>query len=91
MQLFKQPQTNTTKIPPSLAKFVLYQTQNGANQQILLELLEPMSPEESCIIWIPILHPGIEIPTPGKRSPHGYMKAMLATLSYLTGYNVHND
>jgi hypothetical protein len=37
--------------------------------------------------WMPILHPGIEIPTPGKRSPHGYMKACNATLSYLTGYN----
>ena len=87
MQLLKEPQANTKKIPRWLAKFVLYQTQNGVNQQILLELLEPMSPEEWCITWIPILHPGIEVPTPGKRSPHGYMKACNATLSYLTGYN----
>ncbi|MCJ8279104.1 MAG: hypothetical protein MJK14_03970 [Rivularia sp. ALOHA_DT_140] len=87
MQLLKEPQTNTKKIPRWFAKFVLYQTQNGVNQQILLELLEPMSPEEWCITWIPILHPGIEVPTPGKRSPHGYMKACNATLSYLTGYN----
>jgi hypothetical protein len=87
MQLLKQRQANTKKIPRWLAKFILYQTQNGANQQILLELLEPMSPEEWCMIWIPIIYPGIETPTPGKRSPHGYMKACNVTLSYLTGYN----
>ena len=36
MQLLKEPQANTKKIPRWLAKFILYQTQNGANQQILL-------------------------------------------------------
>ena len=51
MQLLKEPQANTKKIPRWFAKFVLYQTQNGANQQILLEILEPMSPEEWCITW----------------------------------------
>ena len=44
MQLLKEPQAKTKKIPRWLAKFILYQTQNGANQQILLEVLEPMSP-----------------------------------------------
>ena len=81
-------QNQTLHIPRWLAKFILNETRiQSNNQQIFFTILEPMSPEEWCITWIPVLHPGIEIPTPGKRSPHGYMKACNATLSYLTGYN----
>lgn len=88
MQLFKQPQTNTKKIPRWLAKFVLLQTKNRPdNQQILLGILEPMTPQEWCYFWIPIIHPGVELPNNGTRNPHGYMKACTLTLSTLTGYN----
>ena len=44
MQLLKEPQTNTKRIPRWLAKFTLYQTQNRSQQQILLELLELSTP-----------------------------------------------
>jgi hypothetical protein len=84
----QEQQTNTIKIPRWLAKFIRYQTQkHPTNEQILLTLIEPMSPQEWCFIWIPILHPGIEVPCSGERSPNGYMKASIATLSALTGYN----
>ena len=46
MQLLKEPQTNTNKIPRWLAKFVLRQTQyQPDNQQNLLGILKPMTPQ----------------------------------------------
>ena len=44
-----------------------------------------MSPQEWCRIWIPIIHPDVEAPYPGERSPPGYMKASIMTLCKLTG------
>ncbi len=84
----QEKQPNTKKIPRWLAKFILLQTQaNSNNQQIFFALLEPMTPQEWCILWIPIIHPGVELPGDGERNPHGYMKACIATLSALTGYH----
>ncbi len=88
MQCRQQLQTNTNKIPRWFAFFVLLRTQNKPDfQQILFTLLEPMTPQEWCLFWIPIIHPGVEIPYNGERNPHGYIKACTATLSALTGYN----
>ena len=84
----QQKQPNTKRIPRWLAKFILLKTQNKPdNQQIFFALIEPMTPQEWCYFWIPIIHPEVEIPYNGERNPHGYMKACTATLSELTGYN----
>ncbi len=84
----KHKQTTTNKIPRWLTKFILSQTQACPNnQRIFFAILKPMTPEEWCHIWIPIIHPGVEVPYAGERSPHGYMKACTTTLSLLTGYN----
>ena len=83
----KQAETSI-KIPRWLTKFIVLSTQNSPNnQQIFFALLEPMTPQQWCIMWIPIIHPNVELPIPGERNPHGYMKACTATLSFLTGYN----
>lgn len=88
MQITEKRTETTIKIPRWLAKFILLSTQTKPNhQQIFFEILKPMTPEEWCIYWIPIIHPGVELPTPGERNPHGYIKACTATLSFLTGYN----
>ena len=76
----------TFDIPRWLAKFILNETRKHPNnQQIFLAILEPMSPQEWCRIWIPIIHPDVEAPYPGERSPPGYMKASIMTLCKLTG------
>lgn len=78
----------TFDIPRWLAKFILSETKTKPNnQQIFLAILEPMSPQEWCRIWIPIIHPDVEAPYPGERSPPGYMKASIMTLCKLTGYS----
>jgi hypothetical protein len=78
----------TIKVPRWFAKFLMLPTKNYPhNQRVFFELLKPMTPEEWCFFWIPIIHPGVEIPTSGTRNPHGYMKACTSTLSFLTGYN----
>ncbi|PAX55221.1 hypothetical protein CK510_11130 [Brunnivagina elsteri CCALA 953] len=88
MQFHLEQQTNTKKIPRWFAKFILRQTQNNPNiQQIVFTLVEPMTPQEWCLIWIPVIHPGIELPCDGERNHTGYMKACLTTLSTLTGYH----
>jgi hypothetical protein len=46
-----------------------------------------MNPQEWCLTWIQIIHPGVELPCDGERNPNGYMKACLTTLSVLTGYH----
>ncbi|MGB3656232.1 MAG: hypothetical protein WBA41_34160 [Rivularia sp. (in: cyanobacteria)] len=62
MQCQEKP-LNTKRIPRWLAKFILLKTQNNLhNQQKLFTLLEPMTPQEWCYFWIPIIHPGVEIP-----------------------------
>ncbi|MEA5595912.1 hypothetical protein [Rivularia sp. UHCC 0363] len=74
MQCRQEPQTNTKKIPRWFAKFILLRTQNKPDsQEILFGILEPMTPQEWCLFWIPIIHPGVEIPYNGERNPHGYM------------------
>ncbi|BAY84559.1 hypothetical protein NIES267_40550 [Calothrix parasitica NIES-267] len=79
---------STLHIPRWLAKFILNETKTQPNnQQIFLAILEPMSPQEWCRIWIPIIHPDVEAPYPGERSPPGYMKASIMTLCKLTGYS----
>ncbi len=84
----QEKQPNTKKIPRWLVKFILLQTQsNPNNQQIFFALLEPMTPQEWCSLWIPVIHPGVELPCDGERNPHGYMKACIITLSVLTGYH----
>ncbi len=81
-------QNQTLHIPRWLAKFILSETQTKPNnQQIFLAILEPMSPNEWCRIWIPVIHPDVEAPYPGERSPPGYMKASIMTLCKLTGYS----
>ena len=81
-------QNQTLNIPRWLAKFILNETKSQPNnQQIFLAILEPMSPEEWCRIWIPVIHPDVEAPYPGERSPTGYMKASIMTLCKLTGYS----
>ena len=91
MQCRQQLQISAKNMPRWLAKFILQRTQNNPlKQQILLGILEPMTPQEWCYFWIPIMHPGVELPSNGERNPHGYMKACTITLSTLTGYNVHN-
>ena len=76
----------TLHIPRWFAKFILNETKTQPNnQQIFLAILEPMSPQEWCRIWIPIIHPDVEAPYPGERSPPGYMKASIMTLCKLTG------
>ena len=82
MQCNLEQQNNTKKIPRWLAKFILLRTQNKPhNQQIFLAILEPMTPQEWCMMWIPIIHPGVEVPCNGERNPHGYIKACTATLT----------
>jgi hypothetical protein len=55
MQFHLEKQTNIKKIPRWFAKFILRQTQNNPNiQQIFFTLLEPMTPQKWCLIWIPI-------------------------------------
>ncbi|GJD19120.1 hypothetical protein RIVM261_040760 [Rivularia sp. IAM M-261] len=84
----EEKQSHRAKVPRWLMKFILSQVQGQPNnQRIFLALLEPMAPSEWCLIWIPIIHPGVELPHQGGRSPHGYMKACTTTLSTLTGYN----
>lgn len=84
----EEKQSHHAKIPRWLMKFILSQVQGQiSNQQIFLALLEPMAPSEWCLIWVPIIHPDVELPYPGERNPHGYMKACTTTLSTLTGYN----
>ncbi|MEA5596841.1 hypothetical protein [Rivularia sp. UHCC 0363] len=74
MQCRQEPQTNTKKIPRWFAKFILLRTQNKPDsQQTLFALIEPMTPQEWCLFWIPIIHPGVEIPYNGERNPHGYI------------------
>ncbi|MEM9926219.1 MAG: hypothetical protein AAF915_21115 [Cyanobacteria bacterium P01_D01_bin.50] len=81
-------QNQTLHIPRWLAKFILNETKTQPNnQQIFFAILEPMSPQEWCRIWIPIIHPDVEAPYPGERSPPGYMKASIMTLCKLTGYS----
>jgi hypothetical protein len=88
MQLCLEKQTNTKKIPRWLARFISLQTQhNPNNKQIFFALLEPMTPQEWCLTWIPVIHPEVELPCDGERHPSGYMKACLTTLSALTGYH----
>jgi hypothetical protein len=77
----------TIRIPRWLARFILCETQaQPNNQRIFFAILEPMTPHEWCRIWIPRIHPDVEAPYPGERSPPGYMKASIATLCQLTGY-----
>ncbi|BAZ37552.1 hypothetical protein NIES4101_34750 [Calothrix sp. NIES-4101] len=84
----QEKQINTKKIPRWFAKFILRQAANNPNtQKIFLALLQPMTPQEWCLIWMPIIHPGVELPQNGERNPTGYMKACLTTLSALTGYH----
>jgi hypothetical protein len=84
----KQKQINENKIPRWFAKFIVLRTQkNPSTKQIFLALLKPMTPQEWCLIWMPIIHPGVELPQNGERNPPGYMKACLTTLSALTGYH----
>lgn len=87
MQSTDKQKEQMIKIPRWLARFILSERQKYHNQRVYLELLAPMSPEEWCEFWIPILHPGVEVPTNGKRSPSGYIKACTMTLTLLTGYN----
>jgi hypothetical protein len=88
MQTAQKQTEITIKMPRLFAKFILLQTQhNPKNQQIFFQLLEPMTPQEWCLIWVPIIHPEVELPCNGERNPHGYMKACLTTLSALTGYH----
>jgi hypothetical protein len=76
------------KIPRWLARFILFETQTQPNnQRIFFAILEPMTPHEWCRIWVPIIHPDVEAPIAGERSPPGYMKTSIATLCELTGYN----
>ncbi|MGB3653576.1 MAG: hypothetical protein WBA41_20500 [Rivularia sp. (in: cyanobacteria)] len=65
-------QNQTLHIPRWLAKFILNETRTQPNnQQIFFAILEPMSPEEWCIIWIPILHPGIMFQHQGREALMG--------------------
>ena len=78
----------THSIPRWLAKFISCETRTQPNnQRIFFAILEPMAPYEWCRIWIPIIHPDVEAPYPGERSPPGYMKASIMTLCKLTGYS----
>lgn len=75
------------KIPRWLARFIKRETTiKPNNQQLFLAILQPMTPQEWCRIWIPIIHPGVDAPYPGERSPPGYIKTSTATLCTLTGY-----
>jgi hypothetical protein len=88
MQTTEKQTEITIKVPRWFARFILLSTKNQPhNEQIFLEILKPMTPQQWCIMWIPIIHPNVELPIPGERNPHGYMKACTATLSFLTGYN----
>ena len=67
----REKEPHIKKTPRWFAKFILLQTQNNPNnQQIFFQLLEPMTPEEWCLIWIPVIHPGVELPCNGERNPH---------------------
>jgi hypothetical protein len=77
----REKEIHIKKIPRWFAKFILRSQYNPNNQQIFFTLLEPMTPQEWCLIWIPVIHPGIELPCDGERNPTGYMKACLTTLS----------
>lgn len=75
------------QIPRWFARFMTRETKTQPNnQQLFLAILQPMTPQEWCRIWIPIIHPGVEAPYPGERNPSGYLKTSIATLSTLTGY-----
>ncbi len=88
MQSPDKTREETVQIPRWLARFILWKTQTKPNnQRVFFELLKPMTPEEWCMFWIPIIHPDVELPIPGKRNHSGYMKACTITLSFLTGYN----
>lgn len=88
MQIPDKESQQALKIPRWLAKFILISTRdNPKSKQIFFELLKPMTPSEWCILWIPVIFPDVELPTPGERNPTGYMKACNATLTLLTGYN----
>jgi hypothetical protein len=81
MQFHLEQQTNTKKIPRWFAKFILRQTQNNPNiQQIFFTLLEPMTPQEWCLIWIPIIHPQVELPCDGERCYLIHKMAVTANL-----------
>ena len=86
--MLKKAQANTKKNPLCFVKIILRRTQNNPdNKHTFFCILEPMTPQEWCMIWIPLMHPGVEIPYNGERNPYGYIKACSATLSALTGYN----
>lgn len=87
MQSPDKTRKETVQISRWLGRFVLCERQRYHHQRVFFELLIPMAPEEWCLFWIPIIHPDVELPSPGERNPHGYMKACTVTLSFLTGYN----
>jgi hypothetical protein len=78
---------DSPKLPHWLTRFIRNETQSRPdNEQILLAIFKPMSPTEWCLLWIPVMHPDVELPCPGERNPQGYMKACIKTLSTLIRY-----
>jgi hypothetical protein len=61
----REKEIHIKKIPRWFAKFILRSQYNPNNQQIFFTLLEPMTPQEWCLIWMPIIHPGVELPQDG--------------------------
>lgn len=73
----QEKQINAKKVPRWFVKFISRQTANNPKtQKILLAILEPMTPQEWCLIWMPIIHPGVELPQEGERNPCGYMESL---------------
>lgn len=88
MEPRQRQRSDGVKIPQWFWKFVLCETRGcQQNEQFFLAILKPMAPQDWCRIWVPIIHPDVEAPLDGERSPPGYMKACVVTLCKLTGYS----